>query len=520
MGSEAPVDEQLDDNRSNAKLTAATAGGLRWITYARIAIEATLLGSMVVLARLIPPAEFGIFAIVVIVQELALTMPMEGIGSALVQRRTIERKHLQGGLVLSLGIGAILSLLTIALALVVVGPLFGERTASLVLLAVPWYLLGALYCVPMAVLRRRLDFRRVSLVDITQNLVRVTVTIGMALTGLDAEALVLGCLAGMAAAAALAIAFVRIPLPRWRPQAMRELLPYGGPAALSCVAWTGFRNGDYAIIGATLGTATAGLYWRGYQLAVEYQRKISVVMTQMAFPVLARAETAQDMFALRRRMVQLLTVVVFPLLVMLVLLAPVVVPWLFGAAWRPAVLPTQILALGGAAVLVTDAVGSALQADGRSRALLGYGIAHFGVYAGAVLVVASHGLVAVALTASVVHTAFLLIAYRVLMHRQEGSALSALWDDVAPASVACIALLAAAGPAEWGLTRLEAPALAHIGGVGMPAAIFYLLALRTWFPASWADLSAALRRVVPRPVRAAVRLCNLGPLLGRWAGFS
>jgi hypothetical protein len=54
----------------------------------------------------------------------------------------------------------------------------------------------------------------------------------------------------------------------------------------------------------------------------------------------------------------------------------------------------------------------------------------------------------------------------------------------------------------------------------VPAAIFYLLALRTWFPASWADLSAALRRVVPRPVRAAVRLCRLGPLLGRWAGFS
>jgi O-antigen/teichoic acid export membrane protein len=514
------MDEQLDGMRSNAELTQAAAGGLRWITYARIAIEATLLGSMVVLARLIPPAEFGIFAVVVIVQELALTMPMEGIGSALVQRRTIDREHLQGGLVLSLGIGALLSLLTIVLALVVVDPLFGERTASLVLLAVPWYVLGALYCVPMAVLRRRLDFRKVSLIDITQNLVRVAVTIAMALAGLDAEALILGCMAGMAAAVALALAFVRVPLPRWRPHAMRDLLPYGGPAALSCVAWTGFRNGDYAIIGATLGTAAAGLYWRGYQLAVEYQRKISVVMTQMAFPVLARAETVQDMLVLRRRMVQLLTVVLFPMLVTLVLLAPIVVPWLFGPAWRPAVLPTQILALGGAAVLVTDAVGSALQAHGRARALLGYGIAHFGVYAGTVLVVASHGLVAVALAASIVHTAFLLIAYRVLMHRQEGSALGALWDDVAPASVACVALLAAAGPAEWGLARLEAPALAHIVGVGAPAAIFYLLALRSWFPASWADLSAALHRVAPGGVRAAVRVCRLSPVLGRGAGSS
>jgi PST family polysaccharide transporter len=499
------VEEPLDDVRSNAELTEAAAGGLRWITYARIAIETTLLGSMVVLARLIPPAEFGIFAIVVIVQELALTMPMEGIGSALVQRRTVDREHLQGGLVLSLGVGAILSLLTVVVALVVVEPLFGGRMASLVLLTVPWYLLGALYCVPMAVLRRRLDFRRVSLVDITQNVVRVAATIALALAGLDAEALVLGCLAGMAAAVALALAFVRVPLPRWRPRAMRDLLPYGGPAALSCVAWTGFRNGDYAIVGATLGTAAAGFYWRGYQLAVEYQRKISVVMAQMAFPVLARAETAQDRLVLRRRMVQLLTVVLFPLLATLVLLAPVVVPWLFGPAWRPAVVPTQILALGGAAVLVTDAVGSALQAAGRARALLGYGVAHFAVYAGTVLVVASHGLAAVAVAASVVHTVFLVVAYRVLMHRQDASALGALWGDVAPASVACLALLAAAGPAEWGLARLDAPAVAHIVGVVGVGAIAYLLALRRWFPASSADLVAALGRVAPERARAVLR---------------
>jgi O-antigen/teichoic acid export membrane protein len=228
-------------------------------------------------------------------------------------------------------------------------------------------------------------------------------------------------------------------------------------------------------------------------------------MAQMAFPVLARAETAQDRLALRRRMVQLLTVVLFPLLVTLVLLAPVVVPWLFGPAWRPAVLPTQILALGGAAVLVTDAVGAALQAAGRSRALLGYGVAHFGVYAGAVLAVASHGLAAVAVAASVVHTVFLLVAYRVLMHREGSGALRALWGDVAPASVACVALLAAAGPAEWGLTRLDAPALAHIVGVGGAGTIAYLLALRTWFPASFADLAAALRRVAPERARAALR---------------
>jgi len=485
------------DVRSNEDLTAAAGAGLRWITHARIAIEIALLGSLVVLARLIPPAEFGIFAVAVIVQELALTMPMEGIGSAVVQRRSITKRHLQGGMVLSLIVGGLLTLVTVVLAFVVVDPLFGERASHLILLATPWYVLGAIYAVPVAVLRRRLDFKRLSLIDLALNITRGVGTIAIALAGLDAEALVLGSMAGMAAAVVLAFVFAPPPLPRWRSAEMRDLLPYGGPAALACVAWTGFRNGDYAIIGAKLGAAQAGFYWRGYQLSVEYQRKVSVLMTQMAFPVLARTTDSEAMLALRQRMVQLLTVVLFPLLVLLALLAPVLVPWAFGDRWEPAVLPTQILALGGAAVLVTDAVGSALMASGRSRALLGYGVAHFGVYAGAVLVVASHGLAAVAVTASVVHTVFLVVAYQVMLRGSPLQALSVLWQDVAPALLACAGMICVAGPATWGLTALGAPALLHLAGVGAGGGLTYLLVLARCFPAAFADLAAAMRRIVP-----------------------
>ena len=89
--------------------------------------------------------------------------------------------------------------------------------------------------------------------------------------GLDASALVLGGIAGLVAMLMLALVFAPVPLPRWRRDAVRDLLPYGGPAALAAVSWVGFRNGDYAIIGARLGAAQAGFYWRGFQLAVEYQ---------------------------------------------------------------------------------------------------------------------------------------------------------------------------------------------------------------------------------------------------------
>jgi O-antigen/teichoic acid export membrane protein len=295
----------------------------------------------------------------------------------------------------------------------------------------------------------------------------------------------------------LALIFCPVPLPRWRPAAARDLLAYGGPAALAAVAWTGFRNGDYAVIGAKLGSAQAGFYWRGFQLAVEYQRKVSTIMTQISFPVLSRTAGSEEMYALRRRMVQLLTVTLFPLLVCLVILAPSLVPWVFGPTWEPAVLPTQILAGAGAATVVIDAVGSVLMAQGRSRALLGYGVGHFAVYVSAVYVGASWGLTGVSIAAVAVHGVFLVIAYLVLLRGHGERTLRFMWEDMGAAAVSCLALCGVAVPIELGLTDAGAPPLVHLALVGAAAAIAYLAALRLLFPSAWRDLTALVRRVLP-----------------------
>jgi O-antigen/teichoic acid export membrane protein len=497
----------LTDVRSNAELTEATATGLRWVTLARVGTEILLVASMIALARLVPPSAFGMFAVAVIVQELAVNVPSEGVGSALVQRRSIGREHLQGALALSLLVGAGLTALSLVLAVVLVQPVFGGETAFLVALTTPWFLLGAVLALPLAVLRRKLDFRLLSLITLAGSAVRsVTSVVFAAAFGLDAPALVLGGLASMVAMVVLALVCARVPLPRWRTQAVRDLLSYGGPASLASVCWVGFRNGDYAIVGARLGAAQAGFYWRGFQLAVEYQRKISTVMAQVAFPVLSRTTGVEAMFELRQRMVRLLTVVIFPLLASLVLLAPVLVPWLFGPAWEPAVLPTQILAGAGAAAVVIDAVGTVLMASGRTRAMLGYGISHFVVYVGAVLFASRWGLAGVSTAAVVIHGVFLIVAYQVLLRGRAERTLAFLWGDVSAAAVSCAALVAAAWPVGLALENAGTPAFVHLAVVAAVAAIAYLAALRFWFQEAWRDLMALFRRVVPgRPLRAAVR---------------
>jgi lipopolysaccharide exporter len=328
-------------------------------------------------------------------------------------------------------------------------------------------------------------------------LIRVAACVSLALAGLGGEALVLGTLAGALSTVVIAWISAPPPLPRLHRAAARELLGYGLPVSVAAVGWIGFSNIDYAIIGARLGALQAGLYFRAYTLAVEYQSKISVVMTQVGFPVLSRTRSATELTNLHRQMVRLLTILLFPLLALLAIVAPVLVPFLFGHRWAAAVVPVQILALGGASTLLIDSVGIVLMATGRTRALLGYGMAHFLVYGLAVFLAVPFGIAAVAATAAVVHTLFLLVAYTLLLRDSPEHPLRRLWDDIAPATASCLGLVAVALPVSLAAAAAHLPAVPQLAAVGLVAVPPYLLTLRRCFPAAWRSQRAILERVVP-----------------------
>lgn len=489
--------ELSDSTGGVPDLRAAAVQGVRWSSVARPASEALLLGAMVALARLIAPAEFGRYAIALIAQELAAVVAAEGVGAALIQRRDCGREDLQTAMALSALIGCALTGTVLLLSGVAVAPLFGQRTATFVQLMAPLCLISAAGTVPMATLRRRMDFRRLGEIEVLSALVRVCVSVGLALAGLEGEALVLGTLASGATITALAWISAPPPMPRLHRDQARRLLRFGVPSGLAGVSWVAFRNSDYAIVGARLGALQAGLYFRAYTLAVDYQKKVSVVMGQVGFPLLSRAQGSGAIGSMRRQMVRLLTIVLFPALTLLAILCPLVVPVLFGQRWDGMIVPAQILALGGAATLVIDAAGTVLMAAGRTRAILAFGVGHWVAYAGTALLVAPLGIVAVAADAAVVHFVFLLVAYALMQRGGQEPALRCLWRDVAPAAVACLGLAAAALPSRLALSATGLPALLALGPVALAGAAGYMLALRLCFPRAAAQALSMIERALP-----------------------
>jgi O-antigen/teichoic acid export membrane protein len=492
-----------DESLSSGDLRAATLRGLRWAVLSRPIVELLNLASIVVLARLVAPADFGRYAVALIVADLGSVTGM-GINTALVQRKAVTREHLQAGLFMAICSGLVLVGLIVAAARIVVEPIYGARTAGLVLLIAPLAFLTAANNVPVAILQRRLEFRRLSAITVLISVATVATSVPLAVAGMNGVALVLGAVAGFAVATVVLWAWTRPPPPRLRRAAARELLSYGGPASLAAVGWVGFRNCDYAIVGARLGALQAGFYYRAYTVAVEYQKKVSALMDMLGFPLLSRAGSVDEQRMLRGRMVRMETLVLFPALTLLAIVAPVLIPWFFGDQWTSAIVPTQVLAIGGAATLVIDAVGAGLMATGRPRALLGFGWGHFAAYAAAVVMATPFGIVGVAVAAATVHSAFVLVAY-VLLLRGDGArgvrlllgASKELWSDIQPATVSCAATAAIAVPVALGLSSAQFPPLAFMAIVTATSAATYLMALRLIYPSSLRSLGNLVTHVLP-----------------------
>ncbi len=70
--------QRAPDEHTADELRDAAAHGVRWSAIARPTVEILQLGSIVILARLIVPAEFGRYAIALIAQEVAYLMVAGG----------------------------------------------------------------------------------------------------------------------------------------------------------------------------------------------------------------------------------------------------------------------------------------------------------------------------------------------------------------------------------------------------------------------------------------------------------
>lgn len=326
------------------------------------------------LARLLAPDEFGVVAAgltLIAFLEIALDL---GVGAAVVY----EQEHgvtdrVRTAYTLNLVIAVGLAALGVLAAPAIASFFQAPGSADLFRVLFLYLVLRGAGQVQGAVLQRDLRYRERTVIDVTRACVRGAVSVGLALDGAGAFAIVLGLLAGETAGLVLAFWYVRLlPAIRLERSVVSALLRFGVAALGVKVVSAFLTNSDNLIVGNRLGPESLGLYAIAYRLPELTIDTVNWIFSSVAFALYSKArKLGPEAFrGSMLRALRLTTLFGFSAGVGLAVVAPTAVPVLFSDTWQPAVGPTVFLALAMGLASIGYASGDIFPAVGRPGALL------------------------------------------------------------------------------------------------------------------------------------------------------
>lgn len=410
-------------------------------------------GSGMVLARLLTPREFGIFAMAMSFVGLLMGVQNLGLPFAVVQRRDLERGHVEGLFWLnvwwSLGIVAV----TVAAA-PLMARFYDEPAVTGVMIVLG---LGAfassLGVHHRSLLARQLRFGALAAIDLSAVAVSVAAGIAAALAGAGYWALAVQF--GVVGAFASAGQWWWV---RWRPgwkgalrPAFRELAPYLRYGWHVTVAKLLARAPDYLdrmLVAYVHGSRPVGLYDNAHRWAHYPFHQVFPPLVQVGVSSLSRAREGAGRYAegVRLALLPVLSLTL-PALAFMAREARLVILTLLGDQWVETIPMFRWLCVAAFARAVSAGTRWIFLSEGRTADHLRWAAVESAVLLGAIVVGVGYGAygVAVAFTVGACLTAGPAIAYCL-----RGSDLSprdylaAVWRPIV-ASLAALALLVALG---------------------------------------------------------------------------
>lgn len=343
----------MSDSASNPAtpkpLTHLTLMGLLWTLLGTGSQLFLQLLTVLVLARILTPRDFGIVAAALIVVGFSTTFSRLGVGPAVVQRPVLTHRHLTTGFTLSILSGTLMgAAIFVAAPLIADFFLMPELEAVVKLLSFK-FVLEAASVMPESLLLRELMFKKVSMAELVAFAVGFAGTgVTLALFGAGLWALTFAYLAQELVRTIILISIRPHPMrPELHYQEFKDLIYFGsGFTAARMGNYIGVQ-GDKMVVGRWLGPESLGVYGRAYQLMVAPANDLGAVMDNVLFPAMAQVQDRQDRLRSGfRRGVASVAMIMLPLGALCFVLAPEIIDFLLGPAWAEAVIPFRFFALG------------------------------------------------------------------------------------------------------------------------------------------------------------------------------
>jgi O-antigen/teichoic acid export membrane protein len=353
-------------------LADRVVSGIGWNAASQVVLQLTRVLVGVVLARLLSPHQFGLAGMALVFSGLVAAFTDLSLGAALVQRQTVTERDRSTVFWATVGLGALATLVGVAVS-VPVARFFGEPQVARLLAALSvTFVVTATTIAHTALLTREMRYRTLQVCATIGAVLGGVVAVGAAAAGLGAWAII-----AQAIAAAVVTSILTWIVSPWTPQrvfsvgSLRDVGGFGIKLFASRLLAYANLNVDNMLIGRFVGAGALGVYALAYNVMFTPMVRIGLPIQQVLVPAYSRLQDEPERLAsawLRSK--RLSAALLAPAFLGMAVVAPDLVPVVFGAKWHRAVHVLELLCLAGVAHSLVTLNWSALQARGRAGTLL------------------------------------------------------------------------------------------------------------------------------------------------------
>jgi O-antigen/teichoic acid export membrane protein len=255
------------------------------------------LAFIMVMARLLTPKDFGLYAMVTTVTGFLWMFQDAGLSTATVQRQQITHAQVSNLYWVNIGVGGVTTLLVAALSPVVAWFFREPRLLAITLVLSGTFLFASSTVQYIALLNRQMRFGAIAIIYIVSLLAGYLTGVGMALLGYGYWALVGAAVTQVAVKFVLAWLFSgwRPKLPSRKTQTW-HMLTFGANITAGSLIYSLARGADNLLIGRFFGAAAVGLYSRASILLIRPLEQFTIPINAVLVPALSRLQTEPDRY--------------------------------------------------------------------------------------------------------------------------------------------------------------------------------------------------------------------------------
>jgi PST family polysaccharide transporter len=331
--------------------------------------------SVIVLSRLLTPADFGVVAAVAPLVAFVTLLQELGLRQSVVQRQEIGDQQLNRVFWVTV-LAGLACMVAVMAAAPGVAAFYGDPRLTYISMAAGFpLLLSSMTVLPLGLMGRRLQFKQLALNDVLGALAGFIASVWAAYLGLGYWSLVIGT---AATAAVMLAAGWRAA--RWVPgkpdfRIDRDIFSFG--ANLTGFNFVNFlrRNSDNILVGRFVGIVELGYYDRAYKLLLFPIQSITNPMGRVIIPILSRFQ--DDKSRLRDaylRAVGILALLIIPGVAALAANAEETVRFLLSERWLPAAPIFAWLGLVSIVQPIANSGGWLFISQGRTGDMLRLGV--------------------------------------------------------------------------------------------------------------------------------------------------